>query len=132
MSKKIIKVALISEHSFKRVVGEYLIAHGMDESLVELSERWSDADHAHLNLWKEFNRWDPRLIEAVERLGARSGGHIVEVDGPFMIERSDYGGERIVYQDQISWNDPWSDGTPCVSEEISDGEHERRVQRGDF
>jgi hypothetical protein len=132
MSKKIIKVALISEHNFKRVVGEYLIAHGMDESLVELSERWSDADHAHLNLWKEFSRWDPRLIEAVERLGARSGGHIVEVDGPFMIEMSHYGGERIVYQDQLSWNDPWSDGTPSVSEEISDSEHERRVQRGEF
>ena len=132
MSKKIIKVALISELNFKRVVGEYLIAHGMDERLVELSERWSDADHAHLGLWEDFSRWDPRLIEAVERLGARSGGHIVEVDGPFMIETSHYGGERIVYKDQLSWNDPWSDGTPSVSEEISDSEHERREQRGDF
>jgi hypothetical protein len=131
MSKKIIKVALISEHNFKRVVGEYLIAHGMDERLVELSERWSDADHAHLDLW-EVNRWNPLLIAAVESLGARSGGHIVEVDGPFMIERSDYGGDRIVYQDQLSWNDPWSDGTPSVSEEISNSEHERREQRGEF
>ena len=131
MSKKIIKVALISEHNFKRVVGEYLIAHGMDERLVELSARWSDADHAHLNLW-EVKRWNPMLIAAVESLGGRSGSHIVEVDRPFMIERSDYGGDRIVYQDQLSWNDPWSDGTPSVSEEISDSEHERRQQRGEF